>query len=406
MSASPNDFVPESGTRPSRIEFVREDTRGVTPADPDWSTYSDHVVNFWDWEPEANKATEQPAGSMDPDITPPGPESHEATISYWLQNWLVDSNGDPLDAAADAMLLSQDNDFLNTHSAVSRMEVFSNGADGAGYRIYHVGKGGAPTEVTLPFETEDGTPVVPELSYQFEKMRVYRIDQPSASTTLDVTNNGTTSVDVTLESEGAATSETVTVAGGTTSTTTASFGDIDAVELDTDTDGTVVVSDGAGTNFLTIHGSDEYTHGGDLGVPALGAGSHAAEIGTDYVSFNDSDYGYATGDIAAEIISGELNVSLETDDNGVMGTSRRNIHPSGRRATWSATVAGASESVDQVTAYLTQMVNDVEWAATEGTITGPNAEHMSAGSSDFETGTGKNERELELLSQGINITAN
>ncbi len=132
------------------------------------------------------KTAEQPAGAMDPDFTAPGSEQHEVTVSYWLQNWVVDSNGDPLDACADAMLLSADNSFKNTHSVMSRMEVTSGGADGAGYRVYHVGKGGAPSEVTLPFETDDGNPVVVEMSYIFEKFRTYRIDQPSAGTTLEV----------------------------------------------------------------------------------------------------------------------------------------------------------------------------------------------------------------------------
>jgi len=114
MSASPNDFVPEAGTRPTRIEFVRESTRGETPADPDWNTYSDHIVNWWDWEPEANKQAEQPAGEMDPDFTEPGSETHEATISYWLQNWLVDGSGNAQDAAADA---SRRNSRINSKSS-------------------------------------------------------------------------------------------------------------------------------------------------------------------------------------------------------------------------------------------------------------------------------------------------
>lgn len=404
MSASPNDFTPEAGTRPQRIEYIREATRGEVPTDPVWQTYSDHIVSWWDWEPEANKNAEQPGGSMDPDFTTPGSETHEVTVSYWLQEWLVDGSGNAQDAAADAMLLSDDNDFNNTHAVVSRMDISSGGADGAGYRVYHVGKGGAPTEVTLPFEVDEGNPVQPELSYQFEKFRTYRIDQPSSGTTLDITNNGTSSVDVTVEDEGAATTETNSVGAGATVTTTATFSDIDAVELNTDTDGTVVITDGAGTTFFTLHGSDEYTTEGDLGVPALGAGSHASAIGTDYVVFNDDDYGYSGGDIAAEIISGELTVSLETEDNSVAGTSRRNIHPTGRRATWTATVAGASESVDQVVDYLTQAANDIVWTADEGSVTGPSAEHFSPGSSDFEAGSGKHQRDLEFQSSGVNIS--
>jgi hypothetical protein len=404
MSATPNDFVPESGVRPQRIEFIRETNRGETPSDPEWLLYSDHVTAWWDWEPEANKEQQQPAGAADPDFTAPGSETHDATISYWLQQWLVDGSGNANDAAADAMLISDDNSVNNTHSVVSRMEVSQNGSDGAGYRVYHVGKGGVPTEVTLPFEVDNGSPVQPELSYQFEKFRTYRIDQPASTTTLEITNNGTTSVDVTIENEGASTNATKTVAGGATETTPESFGDIDAVELSTDTDGTVEVTDGSGTALATIQGSDAYTAGGDLGVPALGGGSHASALGGDYVIFNDDTYGYQSGEIAAEIVSGELTVSLEVEDNPVTGSSRRNIHASGRRAEWSATVAGEATSVDQVVDYLTAQSFDIEWTADEGAVTGPDAEHFSPGTSDFEAGSGKNERDLTFQSQGVNIT--
>jgi hypothetical protein len=310
-----------------------------------------------------------------------------------------------VDASADAMLVSSDNTVNNTHSIVSRMDVSQNGNDDAGYRVYHVGKGGVPTEVTLPFEVDEGSPVMPELSYQFEKFRTYTIHQPSADTTLEVDNQGTTSVDVTIEDEGAGTTETLTVSGGSTATTTATFGDIDAVELSTDTDGDVIVTDGGGTTFTTINGSDSYTGEGDLGVPALGSGSHASAIGSDYVIFNDdTPPQWGGSELDAEWISGELNVSLEVEDNEVGGTSRRNIHITGRRTTWSNTIAGPDASVVQVERYLSAQSDDIVWTADEGSITGPNAEYFSPGSSDFETGSGKNTRDIELQSQGVNIS--
>jgi len=402
---SANDYVPEAGVRPTRIEFVRETTRGEVPDSPEWNLYSDHVDAWWDWEPDANKTENQPAGEVDPDLTKPGSETHEATISYWLQNWLVDGSGNAQDAAADAMLISSDNTPNNTHSVVSRMDIESGGADNNGYRVYHVGKGGVPTEVTLPFEVDEGSPVAPELSYQFEKFRTYRIDQPDTSDTIDVTNNGSSSVDVTIEDEGAGTSETLTVAAGATSTTTASFDDIDAVELSTDVDGDVVLEDTTDTNeLMRIEGSQAYTTEGDLGVPALGSGSHASAIGSDYVIFNDDTYDYDTGEIAAEIISGELNSSIEVDDNEVVGTSRRNINVTGRRVEWTATVAGESTSVDQVVDYLTAQEYTIQWTADEGDVSST-VEHMSPGSSDFEAGSGKNERELTFMSKdGVTIS--
>jgi len=118
-----NDFTPESGVRPQRIEWLRETTRGQVNDDPEWLIYSDHVENWWDWEPDANKTEAQPAGSPDPDLTAPGSETHEATISYWLQDWVVDGSGNANDASADALLLDDDNTPNNTHSVVSRMDV-------------------------------------------------------------------------------------------------------------------------------------------------------------------------------------------------------------------------------------------------------------------------------------------
>jgi hypothetical protein len=407
MSATPNDFIPESGTRPTRIEYVRETSRGEVPSDPEWNTYSDHIENWWGWEPEANKNAVQPHGSSDPDFTQPGSETHEGNIQYWLQQWLVDGSGNAQDAASDAMLVGSDNTFNNTHSTVSRMDVSQNGADSAGYRVYHVGKGGAPVETTLPFEPDEGTPVMVDLSYQWDKMRTYRIDQPSASTTLDVVSsdaNDTTQT-LTIENEGAGTTEDVSLNGTTSVTTTETFEDIDAAELDAETAGDITISDGSGTDFMVIQGSNSYPSGeGDLGVPALGSGSHASAIGSDYVVFNDDTYDYQSGEIAAEIISGELTVSMESDDNAVTGTPKRNIYSNGRRATWTATVAGEATSVDHVVDYLTQSTFTIEWTADEGTVSGPDAEHFSPGESAFEAGNGKHQRDLTFQSSGVNIS--
>lgn len=405
MSATPNDFVPEAGSRPQRIEFIRETSRGVTPSDPEWNLYSDHVLDWWDWEPDATKSAEQPAGSVDPDFTLPGSETHEATISYWLQDWFVDGSGNAQDAAADGMLVSSDNTVNNTHSVVSRMDVSSGGNDDAGVRVYHVGKGGVPNDVTVPFEIDDGNPVQVELGYQFERFRTYTISQPSSGTTVQIENKGSSTVDVTVEDEGATTTETKTVASNSTETTSASFSDIDAVELSTDVDGDVIVSDGGGTTFVTIQGSDDRTAGGDLGVPALGTGSHASAIGTDYVIFNDDTPPQWSGsDIDAEWISGELSVSLDIDDNPVGGTTKRNIHVNAREVTWSNTVAGPDASRTQIERWLSASNQDIKWTADEGSITGPNAEYFSPGSSDFEAGSGKNERSVEIQSDGITIS--
>lgn len=394
----------EAGVRNQRIEFIRESTEGTTPSNPAWSAYSDTINGWWDWEPDANVEGDRTAGDPDVNEWYSGSETHDATITYRLQRWLVDGSGNAQDAAADAMLLDSDNSINNTHSVLSREEHNSGGNDSAGRRIYHVGKGGHPSNVVLPFETDSGAPVQVELSYQFEKFRSYVIHQPSSSTTVDITNNGSSSVDVTVEDEGASTAETNTVASGATVTTTASFGDIDAVELSTDVDGDVTVTDGSGTTFMTINGSQNYPTAGDLGVPALGSGSHASAVGSSYVQFIDDSYQYNSSDIAAEIISGELEVDMNLEDNSRLTNARRNIHVTGRTATWSATVAGSQEGVDQVSNYLTQTENDIDWTADEGTVTGSNAVYQSPGTHDEEPMQGKHERTLEFESQGVTIS--
>jgi len=332
----------EAGTRPLRVEWVPETTKGEWPSDPSWNLFSDDMQSVWGWEPDANTTRIDAVGSIKPQGYRNGAESHESSFSYLMQQWFTDSSGDTLDPSNDFIQVNDDNSVKATHTVVSRAEHSTGGTDDAGRRIYVVGVGGTPGSCTVPFETEDGTEIEIELNYQFEKIRPYSISQPSAGTTLEVENTGTTSVDVTIEDEGAATSETLTVAGGSTGTTTSTFDDIDAVELSNEVDGDVTVGDGSGTTFTTIKGSDSYPASeGDLGIPSLGSGSHASAIGVDTgIRFLGDDLQYSSGAIAAEITSGEMSVDLGLDDNTQTGTARRNIHAAEWAATVSASLAG------------------------------------------------------------------
>jgi hypothetical protein len=279
------------------------------------------------------------------------------------------------------------------------------GADGAGRRIYTVIKGARPDTLTAPFETDDGTPLSQELAYQAGKIRQYDISQPSTSTTLDVTNNGTTSVDVTIEDEGAATTETVTVAGGATETTNETFEDIDAVELSTDTDGDVVVSDGSGTDLMTIKGSDKYPAGeGDLGVPALGSGSHASALNSDYIRFIDDTLTIPNVDSETEIVSGEMEVSTGLDSNAKAGTARQNIHNTNWEYTVTASLAGPRITVDQTMSYLQEATGTVTWTAQEGSIDFNNAFIQSPGEYTKESGNGKLIVDSEFESETITVS--
>lgn len=394
-----------AGVRPTRIEWIQETTPGEVPADPAWELFSDNVTSFWDWEPDANTQTQRGVGAINPQGFFNGSETHEATFVYDLQQWYVDGSDNTVDAGGDFLTPSADNSIRSTHAVVTREEHSSGGTDDAGRRLYTVGKGGHPSTITVPFETEDGSPITQSLEYQFEKVRQYDISQPSASTTLDVENQGSTSVDVTIENEGATTSDTVTVAGGATVTSVETFGDIDAVELSTDTDGDVIVTDGSGTEFTRIKGTDSYpADEGDLGVPTLGSGSHASALGTDYVRFLDDTLTVPNAPTDLEIVSGELSVDTGLNDNSKTGSARRNIHPTAFEYSFTATLASPNVGHTQTLNYLTENTGDVVWTAGEGSITGNDAFIMSPGSYSKESENGKLTMDNEFMAESLTVT--
>ena len=395
----------QAGVTPTRTEWIQETTEGEINSDPEWNIYSDNMTSLWDWEPDANTQTQRGVGEINPQGFFNGSETHDATFEYDLNQWYVDESGNTVDAGGDFLTPSADNDVRATHSVVSRSEHNSGGSDDAGRRIYTVGKGGHPSSITVPFETEDGSPISQTLEYQFQKIRQYDISQPSSSTTLEVENTGSTSVDVTIEDEGAATSETVTVAGGSTQTTVETFGDIDAVELDTDTDGDVIVTDGSGTEFTRIKGSDSYPAGeGDLGVPALGDGSHASALDSDYVRFLDDTLTIPNAPSEYEVVSGELSVDTGLDDNSKTGSAKRNIHPTAFEYSFTASLAGPKISVDLTVDYLSENTGDLVWTAQEGSITGNEAFIMSPGSYTKESENGKIIHDCEFMAENLTVT--
>lgn len=394
-----------AGVRPTRIEWIAETDVGEVPSDPDWELFSDSVTSFWDWEPDANTETQRSVGSINPQGFFNGSETHEATFEYDLQQWYVDGSDDTVDPGGDFLRPSADNSIRGTHAVVTREEHTSGGSDDAGRRLYTVGKGGHPDTITVPFETDEGGPISQSLDYQFEKIRQYDISQPSASTTLEVENQGSDAVDITIEDEDAETTDTFEVAADSTVESTESFGDIDAVELDSDTDGDVIVTDGDGTEFMRIKGSDSYPAGeGDLGVPALGDGSHADAIDSDYVRFLDDTLTVPNAPTDLEIISGELEVTTGLDDNSRTGSARRNIHPTAFEYTFTATLASPNVGHTQTLNYLTEQTGTITWEAQEGTIGGNDAFLMSPGSYTKESENGKLTMDNEFMAENITVS--
>lgn len=396
----------ESGVQPYRLEFIRETTEGETPSDPDYEAYSDAVRSF---EPTIDPQTEGQEVVGNPNYNDhfTGTRADSLTLSYDLQRWFVDS-GNANDAAYDALVRDSNNRVPNTHSVVRRMEQFDvtntvdSGATTKDTRQYIVGLGGTPN-ATITGDSTDPQPVLIELEYTFERVDTYKIDQPDADTTIDVENTGTDSVDVTIEDEGATTSETVTVAGGATQTTVDTYGDLDAVYLDAPADSDVIVSESSGEDLMVIKGSDAFDDGeGQLGVPALGSGSHAGEVGTSYELFHDDQIQYDSSTLAEEVNTNEISVENGIDSLERVGTSRPANASSLQEPTADGTIFGEAEYFDKTIDMVTAQKGDLDWTFDSGTLRLDNAIVTETGGTE-ESSQAIKEVDVTFGCEGVTI---
>lgn len=412
----------EGAIRPQRAEFVRETTTGVFPTDPAFLAFSDNITSL-SWSPDPGVDPRRGIGDPDPVVFHKGPEDHELSIEYDLQNWLVTGGGDPLDASADGLLRTANNQLGATHSVLLREE--NNGVeasetvDGWGdtgqesgsptskdTRMFLVGKGGRHASVTYTGDPGSDIPVVTEIQYNFEKVREYQIDQPPSSTTLDVYNGGSSDVDVTIEDEGAGTTETITATAGTTTSGSSSFTGIDAVSLASRVDGDVAIIDTNLSEVLAIiRGGDHYAAEGDLGVPALGGGSHAGAIGTAYETLLDDSIERPAGTgIAFEINSVEFSVDNNLDIRTQVGTSDSGISVGERTIEVSATVLGPTQSIQQMDEAMAAIQADIDWVMSGGTLTADQAANMDPGGVDKSTGEAAMSLDNTFQATGVTIT--
>lgn len=398
--------VPENSNSSKRVEFVRESTTGTTPSDPDWLVYSD-VVTTSSAEPDFQSEARRGISSPDPDGHVVGPEDASIEIEYFLQRWLTASTADASDDGA-----SRDNDgnLPNTHSVQIREDrQTASGAGGGGIRTYTIGKGGKIDEVTFDFDPSTGLPIAVSLSYQFQKVRYYQIDQPSSSGNIDVesTDSGDTTQTVTIEDEEADTTEDVDLDGTTTQTTTSSFGDIDAVEVDAETVGDVLIKDSDGNELMRIRGTSTMPDGyeANLGVPALGSGSHESALGSSYEKFLGDSIERPSGTaIAANIQSGELSISNNVDASAKASNQRQEIREGNRDVVLSATVHGETESQDQFIANLKHNTDNIIWSSDGGSIQLDNAVNKAAIAREYSEGDELMEVDVEFEGDGVTIS--
>ncbi len=151
--------------------------------------------------------------------------------------------------------------------------------------------------------------------------------QPSNETLpIEPTSTEDTSQTLTIESDGLTTSDDVSLNRTTSVATTGSFASIDAFELDTETQGDVVVSDSSDNELARIHGA------------------------TEYERFLDDQITRGVEDLALEVRSAGLSVSNNYDKSGVMGTVKQAVHVGQQDVEFTATVAGQLAQHEHLTA--------------------------------------------------------
>jgi hypothetical protein len=330
-----------------RFEYVAESTEAEPPTDPSWSVLGDCIQDL-SASPNGNREYSFCAGSGSTKTDYRGAEEHEFTTELFKERGFVDSNGDAIYPAADPLLYDYSDEYP-TYTFQYRREVSSGGNFDSGFREYFVAFGARVEELSNPGDPSEGNPIVESLQWAASKSRPYVIHQPSSGTTLDVINNGSDSVEVTIEDEGASTSETVVVSGNSTTTTTESFADIDVIWVTSDHAGDIEVTDGSGTNVLDqpLAGSDTDNVESEQGIPPLGAGSHGSAVNgtpSDYLFQGVDTINWQSAALSDRIHALDLTVGLEMDRNAQAGTRKQAIDTGTRTAEADADVAGPYES--------------------------------------------------------------
>jgi hypothetical protein len=420
----------EGGYQNHRIHFGREapDAIGQPPKDYDWQLFSSIFRSAWEWEPDASIEGRRSLGSRMPQDFDGGPEEHEATFTYDMQKWFVeeDSNGDlvPYSAEFDCLFQTQTGQQPATHTVIDRETHAQGGTDGAGFYKYSVGFGGRPNEIETEAEAESAMPYPMGLTYLFEKVRQFVIHQPSSETGLVAVSDaqadsGSEAPSVTVEDEGATTTESVPLDGTSPVAIPGPFGSVDAVWLDDYAIGdvTIAINAGsestpqAGTPLTKITGkatrSQNYIAdivNGDRGVPLLGGGSfeQPADIGPGnhmdglregYEKFEGrtlerdpaGDGLNHSGGVGPRISAATLQAENGYDGQADAASKRMVIDPGDRRVGYEASVAGPHTMVDVSQDHLNIRKADSVWHFAQGSLIFEESTNVEAGEEAAET---------------------
>lgn len=370
-----------------RTEWVPEETPGEFPTDPSWNAFAPELSDFT-YSTDGNKEGRDALGQIDPVAHDRASESATATVSYRQARFPVDADGNILDPIATPIVASAGEDYPS-HTVVERREIVAGGALGAGFREFAVVTGARPVGADFDGDPSSTEPIPQELSYEAERARTHVVHQPDAAQTLVVRSTDSTDTnDVIIESEGAATTETVTLPGNDPNTveTTESFADIDAIEVQGEHAGDIQlgVDDGTGaidTELLEKPLTGTETDGVDsiAGVPALGGGSHASEITETAPLFIGTESTWLGSALADRVHALGLSVERDVSREPRQTTRREAIDVGSRSVEISADLAGPYETAQRIAEYHRDRSGDLVWTFENGeTITAKNAELVDA----------------------------
>lgn len=376
----------EAGIKDARIHFVRETVTGVIQANPAWLRYSDTVRRVAE-SPNANVYEQIGVGNFDIQDFLIGPEDHGLDVEYELQNWLTIAGAD---AGSDGINRAADGTFLNTHGYQSRQDLLSGGVLAAGRRIYTIGTGGRIGRVTLGGDPNTGEPLKVTLTYIFEKLRSYVIDQPLATgvCTIRSTDVGDTTQTLTIEDEGAGSSEGIALNGTTPVVGSTSFADIDSMSLDAETEGDIIIEH-TGVDIATILGAvSNGGYEGDLGVPALGSGSFEAALASAYEQIVGSTIQRGGVDLEenATVSTFEIQVENNLDVHPRIDSRKRRIIEGLRKVTATGSIFSEKGSHDSFVEHITVNKSSLVWTLLQGTITIAGSALTGLGGRTYESG--------------------
>lgn len=270
---------------------------------------------------------------------------------------------------------------------------YPGGNDSAGAREYTVVLGALVTSASPDLDPSSAQPILMSLDLQPTKVRSYLIHQLSSQETLSISSTESSAdsgISATIENDDASTSETISM-GQTGGTNFGGNVSIDSIWLDGQPEGDVTIEgSSSGTTVMELDGALTYSDDsqpvdGDQGVPSLGSGSHASEIGTSFEHFiGDSFERPAGSSVRPRIISASWTIENEVETTNINTTRAPVVDEGNRTTTIEADVGGQFVSHRSMMQSLTLDQNNIEHELSGGIMIFPNAVPTDAATRTIE----------------------